>query len=236
MENNKLSAGKITIHYAVTFAAFYAAFCMIRSFISVYLQDLGFSYTQVGIITGVHMFVTAVIQPFFSRILNHFPKMNLRRFMGLACIPAIIGSFLTFIVPHRLVFFLPIYILFGLCQIGMQSVMVSIGMEYVNAGIPLDMGLGHGFGSIGYAAANVVLGMLIVRYGSPVSQKLNIILLAVLCVLLLSLPDPYTGNSTDPENAAGDREPADDLLTFYGGTHRSRSSHCQWFSYSSDTR
>ena len=52
-------------------------------------------------------------------------------------------------------------LLFGLFQIGMQSIMVSIGMEYVNAGAPLDMGLSHGFGSIGYAIANAVLGMLI---------------------------------------------------------------------------
>ena len=210
--NNSLK--KITIHYAGTFFAFYAAFCMVRSFISVYLKDLGFTYTQVGIITGVHMFVTAVIQPLFSGILNHFPKLNLRRFMGLACIPAIIASILTFLVPARLVFFLPLYILFGLFQIGMQSIMVSIGMEYVNAGAPLDMGLSHGFGSIGYAIANAVLGMLIVRCGSPVSQKLNVVLLAVLAVLLFTLPDPYAGNSTARENDPENREPADDLLTF----------------------
>ena len=79
------------------------------------------------------MFITAVIQPLFSGILNHFPKLNLRRFMALACIPAIISSVLTFVVPVKLIFFLPIYILFGLFQIGMQSIMVSIGMEYVNA-------------------------------------------------------------------------------------------------------
>ena len=214
MESSKQSLKHITFHYACTFFAFYAAFCMVRSFISVYLKDLGFTYTQVGIITGVHMFITAVIQPLFSGILNHFPKLNLRRFMALACIPAIIASVLTFVVPVKLIFFLPIYILFGLFQIGMQSIMVSIGMEYVNAGAPLDMGLGHGFGSIGYAAANAVLGMLIVRYGSPISQKLNVVLLAVLAVLLFTLPDPYGENSTAAENTSENNEPADDLLTF----------------------
>ena len=84
MEKAKNSLKNITIHYAGTFFAFYAAFCMVRSFISVYLKDLGFTYTQVGFITGIHMFVTAVIQPLFSGILNHFPKLNLRRFMTTA--------------------------------------------------------------------------------------------------------------------------------------------------------
>ncbi len=214
MEKTKQPTEHITVHYAATFFAFYAAFCMVRSFISVYLKDMGFTYTQVGIITGVHMFVTAAIQPLFSGILNHFPKLNLRRFMALACIPAIIASALTFIVPARLVFFLPIYILFGLFQIGMQSIMVSIGMEYVNAGASLDMGLGHGFGSIGYAVANAVLGMLIVRWGSPVSQNLNICLLTILAVLLFTLPDPYAGSSKAAESTEENKEPADDLLTF----------------------
>ncbi len=214
MDNKKPSARKITLHYALTFAAFYSAFCMVRSFISVYLQDLGFTYTQVGIITGIHIFLAAAIQPFFAVILNHFPKMNLHRFMALSCIPAILGSVLTFLLPARMVFFIPIYMLFGLFQIGMQSIVISIGMEYVNAGIPLDMGLGHGFGSIGYAAANIILGMLIVRYGSPISQNLNIILLIVLSILLFSLPDPDTGNNTDSEAEPGNNEPADSLWTF----------------------
>ena len=74
-------------------------------------------------------------------------------------------SLLTFILPAKLLFFIPIYIVFGLCEIGLQSLIVSAGMEYVNAGIPINAGLGRGFGSMGYAIANVILGNLIVRYG-----------------------------------------------------------------------
>ena len=120
------------------------------------------------------MFITAAIQPLYSQILDRFPKQNLRSFIALCCIPAMACSLLTFVLPAKLLFFIPIYIVFGLCEIGLQSLMVSAGMEYVNAGIPINAGLGRGFGSMGYAIANVILGNLIVRYGVPISQNLNI--------------------------------------------------------------
>ena len=82
INNQTQTARRITLHYSAAFAVFFAAFCMIRSFISVYLLDRGFSYTQVGIITGIHMFVAAAIQPNYSLILDHFPKLGLRRFVA----------------------------------------------------------------------------------------------------------------------------------------------------------
>ena len=68
MKELSVTSKKLTVHYAAAFAVYFAAFCMIRSFVAVYLNDRGFSYTQIGIITAVHMFCTAVIQPNFSAI------------------------------------------------------------------------------------------------------------------------------------------------------------------------
>ena len=207
---------KLTVHYAAAFAVYFAAFCMIRSFIAVYLNDRGFSYTQVGIISAVHMFCTAMIQPNFSAILNHLPNVSLKRFITLCCVPSILCSALTFILPSNPVLFILVYIIFGFFEIGLQSLMVSLGMEYVNAGIPINPGIGRGFGSAGYAAANILLGMLIVKYGSSVSHKLNIILLILLCVLLLTLPEPHPSES-DPSSKDNNSEQSDSLLAFLRG-------------------
>ena len=203
----KHSAHRITAHYAAAFGIYFGAFCMVRSFITVYLLDRGFSYTQIGIISAVHMFFSAVIQPLFSQILNHFPRIGLRRFIALCCVPCMLSSLLTFFVPANMVLFTLLYVIFGLFEIGLQALMVSVGMEYVNAGIPINPGLGRGIGSAGYAVFNVLLGALIVRYGSAVAHKLNIVLLLILCALLVTLPDPGTGerNRPDPENASGEK-------------------------------
>ena len=207
-------AKRITVHYAVAFAVFFAAFCMIRSFISVYLVDCGFSYTQVGIITAVHMFVTAAIQPSYSQILSHFPKLGLRRFIAILCIPAMLSSVLTFLLPAKLIFFIPLYIIFGITEIGLQSLMVSVGMEYVNAGIPVNAGLGRGFGSVGYAVANMLLGTMIVRFGPPISQKLNIVLTLLLAVLIFIMPDPEKYRTKTDEEQDEDEFKSDSIPYF----------------------
>lgn len=207
------TARKITVHYAASFAVYFMAFCTIRSFISVYLLDLGFSYTQIGLITGIHTFITAAIQPNFSAILDHFPRIGLRRFVAACCIPAVLSSAATFLLPRRMVFFIPVYIIFGICEIGLQSMMVSVGMEYVNAEIPINAGLARGTGSVGYAFANLILGLLIVRFGSAVSQKLNIGLMLLLALMMVTLPDPKEiGKVSDAEKTGEENHPEKLLL------------------------
>lgn len=219
INNQTQTARRITLHYSAAFAVFFAAFCMIRSFISVYLLDRGFSYTQVGIITGIHMFVAAAIQPNYSLILDHFPKLGLRRFVALCCIPAVLCSLLTFVLPANLLFFIPLYLIFGLCEVGLQSLMVSIGMEYVNAGIPVNAGVGRGFASVGYGIANLGLGFLIVRFGSPVSQKLNVALMLLLAILIMTMPDANALRTVDETEREKDEAPSDDLFHFLRNNH-----------------
>lgn len=213
-QNNKISVPRLTAHYAAAFAVYFGGFCMVRSFISVYLLDRGFSYAQVGIISGIHMFFSAVIQPLFSNVLNRFPKLRLRQFLTLCCVPAMLCSLLTFFLPSRMLFFIPLYILFGLFEIGLQALMVSVGMEYVNADIPINAGFGRGMGSVGYAVFNVILGALIVRYGTSVSHILNIVLLLVLSVLLITLPDPDTAAGRTPDTSVPASGPDGSLSGF----------------------
>ena len=208
MKERTFNPKKITVLYSAAFAVFFAAFCMIRSFIAVYLNDQGFSYTQVGIITGIHILFAALIQPNYSQILNHFPKLSLQHFIMICCVPAALCSLLTFYLPAKMLFFIPLYIILGLSEIGLQSLMISVGMEYVNAGIPINTGVGRGFGSIGYAAANLILGNLIIRFGSPISQKLNIVLMLLLAIILIFMPDPHSlktqeANDEDQPGADG---------------------------------
>lgn len=217
--NNSQISKRITVQFAASFFLYFSAFCMIRSFISLYLVDCGFTYTQVGLITGIHMFITAAIQPLYSQILDHFPKLGLRRFIALCSFPAMLCSLLTFILPAKLIWFIPIYIVFGLCEIGLQSLMVSIGMDYVNAGIPINAGLGRGFGSLGYALANVILGSLIVRYGVPISQKLNIALLLIFIAAILTLPDPEKFGIKTGNEKTDDELPADSIIGFLKKNH-----------------
>ncbi len=208
-------AKKLTAHYAVTYFVYYAAFAMLRAFISVFLLDKGFSYTQVGVINAIHMTASAVCQPYFSQILSRFPNLGLSRFAAAAAGIALICAILLCFIPASMATYLPIYILFGLFQTGLVSLMVSIGMEYVNAGLPMNVGIGRGVGSFGYAFTNTFLGMLIVKFGSGITAYLNAALLAVLIVLLLSMPTPASlMKGEDARCAEAEEEPADKMSVF----------------------
>ena len=205
---------RLTAHYAVTYFVYYAGFAMLRAFISVFLLDRGFSYTQVGIINAVHMTASAVCQPLFSQLLSKMPDVSLRRFSAAGGAISMVCAVLLCFVPAKMWTYLPLYVLLGLFQTGLVSLMVSIGMEYVNAGVPMNVGIGRGIGSFGYAFTNTFLGMLIVKFGSGVTTYLNAVFLALLVVLLLTMPSPESLLDGKVERAETAEEPADKMSVF----------------------
>jgi PPP family 3-phenylpropionic acid transporter len=71
---------------------------------------------------------------------------------------------------------------------GMQGLINSLAMDYVNAGRKLDFGLARGIGSGGYAVASAVLGALTARLGPGVLPMAHTLLYGCMTVLLLTMP------------------------------------------------
>lgn len=207
--NKRYSPIQITLLYGLSFAMFYCCFAAIRSFISVFLADRGFTYTQIGVITAVHMLVSALIQPCFGPILDRFPKLSLQRFTELMILLAIAATAALMVVPPTMPGYLLIYIFLAIGLPGLAGVMISLGMEYLNHGISLNLGVGRSMGSLGYALASAVFGTLVARYGSFITIRLNLILLTAFLLLVHFLPEVKRSEETPEET-----EPTDPLPVF----------------------
>ena len=74
--------GRATPYYALIQGLYWAIFCLMVGFASVFLLDRGFTNSQIGLILGVSYLLSAILQPVVGSV---FSRRGLRLNNGIAC-------------------------------------------------------------------------------------------------------------------------------------------------------
>lgn len=155
----------ITWRYALVVMTYWIGFATISAFSSLYLLDIGFSNTAIGILLAISGVVSAVMQPIVS---TWAEKPNSPSLKKITCLLA--GTIIVSAVLVRLVAPLGMLLsglLYG-CTImllqTLQPMVNAIGMESINRGDKMNFGISRAFGSVGYAAVSYTMGYLAARF------------------------------------------------------------------------
>lgn len=172
-----------TARYTLMQGSYWACYCVIITFASVYLLHQGFQNTQIGILISVASILSAVLQPFVSRIADNLQKMALRQFAALLLLLQVVFSILLKFLSGSV----PQIILYGCLLILIQLILPlcsALGMDCLNRGIPLNFGVARGAGSVGFAVFSSLCGVLVLRFGE---DCLPLAMLVMNIILLLSV-------------------------------------------------
>lgn len=184
----KINTNKMTFQYCILQGAYWASFCIIYSFATVFLLDRGFSNSQIGVIIAAGNILGVVLQPVFASIVDWSKTITLHKLTGiLAAIMALLVLFL-YVLPNL---FLAVVLLFlmtdTLLQV-IQPLINSVSVYYVNKGINVDFGAARGIGSLSYAAASYLLGGLVERYGCSVILFAGFLMVTIISATVFSMP------------------------------------------------
>lgn len=171
-----------TARYTLMQGSYWACYCIIITFASVYLLHHGFRNTQIGILISVASILSAVLQPFVSRIADNLQKMELRQFAALLLLQAIFSLLLRIFSGT-----VPQIILYGCLLIMIQLILPlcsALGMDCLNRGVPLNFGVARGAGSVGFAVFSSLCGILVLRFGE---DCLPLAMLVMNIILMLSV-------------------------------------------------
>ena len=170
-----------TSRYALIQGSYWACYCSIITFSSVYLLFRGFSNSQIGVLISAAGILSAILQPFVSRLADGLRRMSLRQFTALLVLFQLAAGSLLLLLPGRL----PQTILYALLLILIQLIMPlcsALGMACINRGLALNFGVGRSGGSISYGVFSALCGQLVLWFGElsiPVAMTvLNLIFLA----------------------------------------------------------
>ena len=156
---------KPTPRFVAIQSSYWACYCCIISFSSVYLLDQGFSNAQVGLVISLGGLLSALLQPRVSRAADRLQKLSLRLFCAGVAGIALVASAGLLCLPGKL----PQLVLYGSLVVLVQLLMPlcsALGMACLNLGYRLNFGLARGAGSMAFGIFSAACGRLVLWLGA----------------------------------------------------------------------
>ena len=181
----------LTARYALIHSFFWMGCATTIGFASVFLLDAGFSNTGVGIVIAVSGLISALLQPAAAALADRNGRWGIKSLIGLLG-----GGVLLLAAGIALLSAaggpkLAAGILYGGCLLLLQLVMPlvnALGTEAVNRGQALNWGAARGIGSMAYALASCVLGLLTKAAGAITVPLAILFNFALLLLSLTAFP------------------------------------------------
>lgn len=165
---NRHENAKLNLQYISMQMPYWMGYSVLGTFTSVFLLSRQFSNGQIGLVLAIANLVATLLQPFIASFADRMQRLTLSH-LAAAMAACIVGfSLILIVLPSQ---FLPvalIYILLYTSLILLQPITISVGTFFISRGYGLNFGVARGLGSLAFAGASAVTGVLIERYSADV--------------------------------------------------------------------
>ncbi|MDD5880955.1 MFS transporter [Stecheria intestinalis] len=177
---------KETIQCFLMDGLFWAIMAIFYGYSTYYLRSIGYSSGQIGIMTAIGSILSALTQNVLGTLNDKGGWWNWKRIFCL-----MLGLTILFLVCltiiHQPVIAGTIFILAMISGNGMMPFTVIICFEYYNSGFPVDYGKARAGGSLFYAIAVYLIGVLTEKAGPLMVPVSGIILCIAEGVVLMTM-------------------------------------------------
>ena len=211
----KLNTRKLMMQYCILQGSYWASFCVIYAFATVFLLSRGFESSMIGVIIAAGNILGVVLQPMVASIADRSEKISLHKLTAMLSVIMILLLVLLYFVPNGLLAVAVLFLLTDTFLQVIQPLINSVSVYYVNQGVSVDFGSARGIGSLSYAAASYILGIMVEKFGTRSILMAGILVALVLLVTVLSMPVL----SSSAASRLGEKEPEQNdagLIVFAG--------------------
>lgn len=211
----KLNTRKLMIQYCILQGSYWASFCVVYAFATVFLLSRGFESSMIGVIIAAGNILGVILQPMVASIADRSEKISLHKLTAMLSIIMILLLVLLYFVPNGLLAVAVLFLLTDTFLQVIQPLINSVSVYYVNQGVSVDFGSARGIGSLSYAVASYILGIVVEKFGTRSILMAGILVALVLLVTILSMPVL----SSSAASRLGEKEPEQNdagLIVFAG--------------------
>lgn len=214
----KLNTRKLMIQYCILQGSYWASFCVIYAFATVFLLSRGFESSMIGVIIAAGNILGVILQPMVASIADRSEKISLHKLTAMLSIIMILLLVLLYFVPNGLLAVAVLFLLTDTFLQVIQPLINSVSVYYVNQGVSVDFGSARGIGSLSYAVASYILGIVVEKFGTRSILMAGILVALVLLVTILSMPVL----SSSAASRLGEKEPEqnDAVLIVFAGRYK----------------
>jgi len=179
-----------TLRYAIINMTYFAVFCGLHAYASVFLLSKGFTNTEIGITLALANVISVLIQPVIAGWIDKGGKLTNRNVSMFSTLCILVGSVLLLIIKEGKPVIFIIFAFMYMIQMAYQPLMIAMNFEYAKAGCKINFGLARGLGSIGFAIFSALIGQLVSSMGVNVLLIADILIMAFSFVMLLCFVKP----------------------------------------------
>lgn len=217
MENSKQL--KLNLQYIGMQVPYWMGYSVLGTFTSVFLLSRDFTNGQIGMVLALANLLAAIVQPFLASFADRMTRIRLSQLAaGMAALLVLFSGVLV-LLPKEFLIVAVVYMLLYACLVLLQPLTIAIGTFFISRGYGLNFGLARGLGSLAFAGAAAVTGVLIEAFSANIILFLLIGIFLFFMVITLFLDTrKHGGNYSDSllvgETAEDQLEEPIDLFSF----------------------
>lgn len=217
MENSKQL--KLNLQYIGMQVPYWMGYSVLGTFTSVFLLSRDFTNGQIGMVLALANLLAAIVQPFLASFADRMTRIRLSQLAaGMAALLVLFSGVLV-LLPKEFLIVAVVYVLLYACLVLLQPLTIAIGTFFISRGYGLNFGLARGLGSLAFAGAAAVTGVLIEAFSANIILFLLIGIFLFFMVITLFLDTrKHGGNYSDSllvvEMAEDQLEEPIDLFSF----------------------
>jgi len=211
------SERQLNFWYSAQQVFYYAGFCAVVGYASVFMLAKGFSNSGIGMVLAAGNVLALFLQPLLATWCDRHPEFPLQRLV-LICTAIIIAcSLALWLLPVGTAAIAAVMVILMTVCTTLMPFMNSLAFVFERLGMTMNYGAARGVGSGAYALSSLAVGRMAESLSAdviPVYTVIMTILMAV-CVFLYRLgPEAPQASGTETEK----KQPAQ--LSFGGFVHR----------------
>jgi len=176
----------MNISYALIQGAYWCSSCALNAFAAFYLQSLGYSNTEIGIVIALASVLAFVIPLFLSPAIDRSSKIDSSLAVTVIQVAEILLGIAIFFICKKGILLSVLYILWAGLLYMCYPLCNQIALDYTHKGQNINYGVTRAFGSLAYVAASALIGILAefqFRFLPAVAVIMQVLLLLLVLVL-----------------------------------------------------
>lgn len=176
----------LDLKYAGSQVFYFAAFCSMMGYASVFLLDKGCSNSQIGIALAVSNIIAVFAQPILASFVDNHKNIEIRNIIALIALVVVVLSSILYLIPTSGLFILFLVVTIFAIMSTIMPLINSLAFVFEKYGIEINYGLARGLGSVAYAVTSLLLGYIVESF-SPGILPLFYIIFTVLFFVAVKL-------------------------------------------------
>lgn len=166
MENSKQL--KLNLQYIGMQVPYWMGYSVLGTFTSVFLLSRDFTNGQIGMVLALANLLAAILQPFLASFADRMTRIRLSQLAAGMALLLVLFSGVLILLPKEFLIVAVVYVLLYACLVLLQPLTIAIGTFFISRGYGLNFGLARGLGSLAFAGAAAITGVLIEAFSATI--------------------------------------------------------------------